>query len=208
MTDYLDELLDNVNALLEQVRRLERSGGVLGQEKDAAAPDSAKSRPEWKKQEEKLRKDARETLEAERSASQSIEAEGKKSAALTGGEAPEPPQRRMTPLEAEQRSFPLLEQVERLERALFGPAASAPAIERGASAWGGWDRERQRYPDARSVQEQTPGYFAAGTGQETEWNTLAHLERLGAGGELAWAEQADRAFRRDSRRYDGGFYLY
>ena len=23
-----------------------------------------------------------------------------------------------------------------------------------------------------------------------------------------WAEQADRAFRRDSRRYDGGFYLY
>ena len=23
-----------------------------------------------------------------------------------------------------------------------------------------------------------------------------------------WAEWADRAFRRDSRRYDGGFYLY
>ena len=36
----------------------------------------------------------------------------------------------------------------------------------------------------------------------------------GAGGELPssggtdWVEQADRAFRRDSRRYDGGFYLY
>lgn len=27
-------------------------------------------------------------------------------------------------------------------------------------------------------------------------------------GEMGWAEQADRAFRRDSRRYDGGFYLY
>ena len=26
--------------------------------------------------------------------------------------------------------------------------------------------------------------------------------------EMRWAEQADRAFRRDSRRYDGGFYLY
>lgn len=26
--------------------------------------------------------------------------------------------------------------------------------------------------------------------------------------ETRWAEQADRAFRRDSRRYDGGFYLY
>ena len=29
-----------------------------------------------------------------------------------------------------------------------------------------------------------------------------------AAGEAEWAEQADRAFRRDSRRYDGGFYLY
>lgn len=29
-----------------------------------------------------------------------------------------------------------------------------------------------------------------------------------AQGEMRWAEQADRAFRRDSRRYDGGFYLY
>lgn len=29
-----------------------------------------------------------------------------------------------------------------------------------------------------------------------------------ASGEMRWAEQADRAFRRDSRRYDGGFYLY
>lgn len=26
--------------------------------------------------------------------------------------------------------------------------------------------------------------------------------------DMRWAEQADRAFRRDSRRYDGGFYLY
>ena len=25
---------------------------------------------------------------------------------------------------------------------------------------------------------------------------------------LRWAERADRVFRRDSRRYDGGFYLY
>lgn len=29
-----------------------------------------------------------------------------------------------------------------------------------------------------------------------------------AQGDMRWAEQADRAFRRDSRRYDGGFYLY
>lgn len=29
-----------------------------------------------------------------------------------------------------------------------------------------------------------------------------------AADELSWAEQADRIFRRDSRRYDGGFYLY
>ena len=30
----------------------------------------------------------------------------------------------------------------------------------------------------------------------------------GAWEETRWAEQADRVFRRDSRRYDGGFYLY
>ena len=31
---------------------------------------------------------------------------------------------------------------------------------------------------------------------------------LGRPGGQGWAEQADRIFRRDSRRYDGGFYLY
>lgn len=32
--------------------------------------------------------------------------------------------------------------------------------------------------------------------------------RPGHGREQNWAEQMDRAFRRDSRRYDGGFFLY
>lgn len=36
----------------------------------------------------------------------------------------------------------------------------------------------------------------------------AGVSRPDAAGALEWAEQADRAFRRDGRRYDGGFYLF
>lgn len=32
--------------------------------------------------------------------------------------------------------------------------------------------------------------------------------QIAAGGELETAQRVDRAFRRDSRRYDGGFFLY
>lgn len=47
-------------------------------------------------------------------------------------------------------------------------------------------------------------------GSEAGWDSPrgAAVAQGGAGGDRQWVEQADRAFRRDSRRYDGGFYLY
>ena len=63
-----------------------------------------------------------------------------------------------------------------------------------------------------SVGERTPG-APSGWLSDGEVRAWTPAEETGpsapsASGEMRWAEQADRAFRRDSRRYDGGFYLY
>ena len=60
--------------------------------------------------------------------------------------------------------------------------------------------------------ERTPG-APSGWISDGEAQAWTPAEETGPGlpsasGEMRWAEQADRAFRRDSRRYDGGFYLY
>ena len=55
--------------------------------------------------------------------------------------------------------------------------------------------DRAGFPDAAGAPAAEPGTGPGGTA-------------LRYGGELDWAERADRVFRRDSRRYDGGFYLY
>lgn len=65
-----------------------------------------------------------------------------------------------------------------------------------------WVASGERMPGAPS------GWLSAG-----EVRAWTPAEETGpsapsASGEMRWAEQADRAFRRDSRRYDGGFYLY
>ena len=60
--------------------------------------------------------------------------------------------------------------------------------------------------------ERTPG-APSGWLSDGEAQAWTPAEETGpsapsASGEMRWAERADRAFRRDSRRYDGGFYLY
>lgn len=61
----------------------------------------------------------------------------------------------------------------------------------------------------------TRGAPAQTTGDRTAvenraWTAMGRAEPGGtaAGGELETAQRVDRAFRRDSRRYDGGFFLY
>lgn len=48
------------------------------------------------------------------------------------------------------------------------------------------------------------------TAEDRAWTAMgrAELGQTAAGGELETAQRVDRAFRRDSRRYDGGFFLY
>ena len=68
--------------------------------------------------------------------------------------------------------------------------------------------ETVRLPGGVGGAVPAPGWIAGG---ETPVQTPVEEPRPGltpASDELRWAEQADRAFRRDSRRYDVGFYLY
>lgn len=192
MPDYLEELLDNAEALLEQVRRMERGGSG-----PASLPDHS------------AREELRRALDA---ASGTGETE---SSAVRAGPAenavPEPPGRAFDPQgekAGNRESSALLEQLERLERAA-GPELGGGGAKRSDS-WGGADGWRRTaffsgpagvwreiaYPDAVG---------AAGDG----WSlNIGPARPSPAAGELQWAEQADRVFRRDSRRYDGGFYLY
>ena len=77
-------------------------------------------------------------------------------------------------------------------------------------------RPAPRRPGGGAGAGSASGRALPGEGWEPDWGRAA----AGAGGlpygrggpgaweETRWAEQADRVFRRDSRRYDGGFYLY
>ena len=95
-----------------------------------------------------------------------------------------------------ERGLPLAVQLERLDRA----AASGGGPAEGGS--GGRQALVPLLPGRRTAGARLSGAEVPGG----DWS--------GAGGELPssggtdWVEQADRAFRRDSRRYDGGFYLY
>ena len=207
MTNYLEELLDNANALLEQVQRLGRSG--TGPDWEDAALEGVTRRFAGREP----GKETRRTLEEKRKTAQGKTASGggerEEGAVLKAGEAPEPPQRVQTPLEEREKELPLLEQIERLERALAAPGVAEAGSGAGprSAVWSGWDQSRQRVPHGTAGQERAPGY-AAVLGEQEQWYGLDRLEWSGTGGEQVWAEQADRVFRRDSRRYDGGFCLY
>ena len=95
-------------------------------------------------------------------------------------------------------SSPLLEQLGRLER-----AASAPALLQAGAV-------RTAGPGFDPLPAVRTGGGLGPTGSAGEaWRGGGGLEGYAAPEEeLRWAERADRVFRRDSRRYDGGFYLF
>lgn len=102
-------------------------------------------------------------------------------------DGPHAPDRRTGPA-------PLLEELRRLERA----AASLPARTAAAGQTGG------SVPHAGTW----PGRTALPPAPEGGAWTALRGPAPSPGGELDQAERVDRIFRRDSRRYDGGFYLY
>ncbi len=95
---------------------------------------------------------------------------------------------------------PLLDQLARLERAAgFSGGAPAPEPPSAPKKDGGYPLSlvKPGAPDLDPVGAESAG-----------WAGTAGRPLPPPGGALSWAEEADRAFRRDSRRYDGGFYLY
>lgn len=89
----------------------------------------------------------------------------------------------------------LLSQMVRLERAAAVSVSDAARPGRGGGDFAPFTGTAAVLPD---VTGETGGGWAGG------WGRPEPLSDRG----LRWAEQADRAFRRDSRRYDGNFYLY
>lgn len=95
---------------------------------------------------------------------------------------------------------PLLEAVARLERLGAAWTGNDGAAEPRNSRTNGLNGpvDRQREPVGAASAEESDGERTTGSaGRRTAWTENA-----------VRAEEIDRAFRRDSRRYDGGFFLY
>lgn len=86
---------------------------------------------------------------------------------------------------AQSEARPLAGALQKVDRS----AAQADVLTRGAAV------------------SQSPGDRTA---EDRAWTAMGRAEpgQTAAGGELETAQRVDRAFRRDSRRYDGGFFLY
>ena len=215
MTDYLELTWPGQeDALLEQARRLERalSRLITGGRPEPEGP-GAENRPR----------------ERERPAEAGAAGSGEAEAELLSPDGsrrrtPGPRLERMDPDapgpgraegegEPERESLPLETQLTRLDRAVRWADGSirSGGMEPGRSA-----RPAPRRPGGGAGAGSASGRALPGEGWEPDWGRAA----AGAGGlpygrggpgaweETRWAEQADRVFRRDSRRYDGGFYLY
>lgn len=127
----------------------------------------------------------------------------------TKGKAPSPSQ---TPGEAgETESFPLLDQLRQLDRAAeLSAVGQRTQGSAGEEVWSRpWSGRSGSALHPGAARRTIPGDAASlsQSGSALSVDTVGR-EALASAGALSWAEQADRAFRRDSRRYDGGFYLY
>ena len=127
-----------------------------------------------------------------------------------GGETPSPWR---DALEAARGRSALLEQLERVERAATLPqelgAELSPSLRSRELGRTG------RYASPSPLPGSLPADMGAAGGQVLFQEDTGQVLRLQPGGQEGppgggtdWAQQVDRAFRRDSRRYDGGFYLY
>ena len=215
MTDYLELTWPGQeDALLEQARRLERALSRL----------IAGGQPEPEGPEAESRSRARE-----RPAGAGTEGVGEAEAGLLSPDGsrrqvPGPQSERMDPdapgtgwaegeRDPEREPHPLEVQLTRLDRAVR--VADEP-LRSGLSGAGGDVHPARRSPGGKAGAGSAPGRALPGEGWEPDWGRAAAGEGglpYGRGGpgaweETRWAEQADRVFRRDSRRYDGGFYLY
>ena len=228
MTDYLEELLENAGVLLEEMRRLERNvSGPFSQGVEEIG--SSTPRPVQSLLKELARdgdEEEQEELPLHRAAERErpgnlLDAMDKDEASekdvfdrrrLEKDRMDELPEKSGVPLEEaerrEERSA-LLEQVRQLERTVgagMGNTTFTRAATKGGLNGGG------RSGSASGLAGAGHGTLYPGGAEPTleSWSPGAGFDHSGLTpeGGLRWAEQADREFRRDSRRYDGGFYLF
>lgn len=193
MTDYLEALEEDEDFLRELERTLERALPNWGPEW-GEAPGRGVARGEYGQTE----RDGRTPRRA-------------REHSRTAGATPEEPAETARADEAAgygetqnagREESALLAQLTRLERMDPGPS---PFLE---------NRESQSREPGRGGGERAP-WRGTGVAGRPPWGTwtagggAGETARPSGGDEGSrWAEWADRAFRRDSRRYDGGFYLY
>ena len=225
MTDYLElTWADQANALLEQARWLERilsrlATGIPAEESGTAKLELAER--------EQVSHGAVERTAALSSWAEFSARESEEGTFSLNGSRRRPPtsllERKETEASVEptgpegqsnraKGAYALEEQLSRLDRAarlVDGPL-------RMGGRPGGGIHSASRRPVGRADLGGASGRGLPGEGLESDWGKAAVGEgglpygRSGPGAweETRWAEQADRVFRRDSRRYDGGFYLY
>lgn len=228
MTDYLEEYLGNAEALLERIRQLEQSASGLSGEAvqtenaersddfDKKTQDTDEKSENISKEEQKVYDTASEVNQVKKSVDNldvDLEIRGKEQDIAGNRQAMADDneknlERAETVLKAEEAGTrtnaersenrsPLSDQLEELDRAV---SALTTLVPEGQSS----------YPISLSA-PQAPAADPTITGLPGEvWSMPAAPAGadFACGGTRNWAEQADRMFRRDSRRYDGGFYLY
>ncbi len=234
MTDYLEEQLDNAGALLEKVKKMEGGMPAPALEEEPFSEDQAeKSAAETGRDvvsagEEKvdnLKKEIDQTKrmvnilgsegEIQRKETEKAVKRLEKTvydgnfaeiseAETSAGEESRSERGRANERRAEKNSSPLAERLEELDRAVTGLSAETSQREENIRLRPGTGRGGERRTLLSEGSRGTAVPFD-GEGRTGGGGGLDGLQNLSM---LIWAEQADRVFRRDSRRYDGSFYLY
>ena len=193
MTDYLEILEGNADVLWEETRQLDRSLSGLwsaeGEERrEALQADGGREMVERLERTVRSEQEKAPMGADVQSQTLAVRQEGRERT-LTWGVLP-----------PEKRDVPLLEELEKLERAVWSPATGRGLLASGRAGNFGGEAAKLR-GRAQEVGAALLGRKNDGQGQIPP----GVRGELYSDGEI---RRADKIFRRDSRRYDGGFYLY
>ena len=231
MTDYLEEHLENAEALLRRIRQMEQSGSGLSPK--IKIEEEIKKLDDYDEKERIIdqkngivsinKKEVYDLGNFVYQQENMVDIPGidpktreKEPDTLENGQIktgdndrePEQPEAASKTVEQTQTNAERAEnrpalsaQLEELDRTVSVLTALAP--EGQGSARGG-------YPVSLPLPQAAAADLNATGIPDEAWSGVGAAVRadFSYGGTQSWAEQADRAFRRDSRRYDGGFYLY
>lgn len=224
LTDYLEEALDRAGRLLEQVRLAERELSGPGTENgEKGAPDWGSGPPAAGTAGEMEDRTAVDRVENIVNSDKNIvdntgitprlEINGEKRTVnpeAENGEKPAP-QGMFAELGGEADMSALILQAEGGDEGADQPALAVQLerLERTAPVTGVGSERRDVHPASPpGLQLAAYPQMAGGAGERPDVSDGHPAAFALSGGEAGWAERTDRVFRRDSRRYDGGFYLY